>query len=110
MKDLGPLAFFLGIRVLRDRATRKLWLCQDSYIEKIATQFNVARKEAFRGNPLPTNELQPNPLQATADQIQWYQSSTGSVNYPAVITRPDIAKGASRLAEFLLNPSPHHQK
>ena len=39
MKDLGELKWFLGIRVLRDRAARKLWLCQDSYIEKIVNQY-----------------------------------------------------------------------
>jgi hypothetical protein len=33
MKDLGELKWFLGVRVVRDRPNRKLWLCQDSYIE-----------------------------------------------------------------------------
>jgi hypothetical protein len=33
----------------------------------------------------------------------------GSINYPAVITRPDVAKAASLLSEHLHNPSPAHQ-
>jgi len=36
IRALGDLQWFLGIRIVRDRPSRKLWLCQDSYIEKIA--------------------------------------------------------------------------
>ena len=39
MNDLGELQWFLGIRILRNRATQRLWLCQDSYIEKIASTY-----------------------------------------------------------------------
>ena len=37
-----------------------------------------------------------------------YQRKIGSVLYPAVITRPDIAFTAARLSSFLSNPSPDH--
>ena len=33
IKDLGELKWFLGVRVVRDRPNRKLWLCQDSYVD-----------------------------------------------------------------------------
>jgi Reverse transcriptase (RNA-dependent DNA polymerase) len=42
-KDLGDLKWFLGIRVIRDRPNRKLWLCQDAYINKIANKFNLTQ-------------------------------------------------------------------
>ena len=35
MKDLGPISFYLGIRVVRDRKARKVSLVQDAYINKI---------------------------------------------------------------------------
>ncbi|KAM4067341.1 reverse transcriptase (RNA-dependent DNA polymerase) [Hirsutella rhossiliensis] len=38
LTDQGEVSWFLGIRVIRDRDARKVWLCQDSYIDKIATQ------------------------------------------------------------------------
>jgi len=41
MRDLGELSWFLGIRVIRDRSQKKLWLCQDSYIKKIAATFHL---------------------------------------------------------------------
>jgi hypothetical protein len=36
IKDLGELNWILGIRVIRDRGQGKLWICQDSYVEKVA--------------------------------------------------------------------------
>jgi hypothetical protein len=32
----------------------------------------------------------------------------GSINFTAIITRPDIAKAHSKLSEFMQNPSPAH--
>ncbi|OAQ57580.1 polyprotein [Pochonia chlamydosporia 170] len=108
MKDLGELKWFLGIRVLRDRAARKLWLCQDSYIEKIVNQYGITKRDQFKGNLFPTNDLQRRKDKAKPDLVHRYQQKVGSVNYVAVITRPDIAKPISKLAEFLLNPSDQH--
>ena len=41
MTALGEIDWFLGIRVTRNKATRQLWLSQDSYIDKIAAKFNI---------------------------------------------------------------------
>ena len=37
-----------------------------------------------------------------------YQQKVGSILYATVIMRPDVAKTASKLSEFLQNPSPRH--
>ncbi len=37
-----------------------------------------------------------------------YQERIGSLIYPAVTTRPDIAQAASVLSQFNTNPSPEH--
>ncbi|PHH87415.1 hypothetical protein CDD83_8907 [Cordyceps sp. RAO-2017] len=110
MNDLGELKWFLGIRVLRDRTARKLWLCQDSYIEKIANQYRITQRDQFKGNLFPTNDLQPRGDQASPDLVHRYQQKVGSINYVAVITRPDIAKATAKLAEFLQNPSERHNQ
>jgi hypothetical protein len=39
-RDLEDLKWFLGVRVIRDRPNRKLWLYQDAYINKIASKFH----------------------------------------------------------------------
>ncbi|KAM4067438.1 reverse transcriptase (RNA-dependent DNA polymerase) [Hirsutella rhossiliensis] len=98
------------VAALKRKPNRKLWLCQDSYIERMVQRFDLERRDHFRGAPFPCNEVQPHTGQASPDQIQLYQSKVGSLNYAAAITRSDIAKPASKLAEFLNNPSEHHSK
>jgi hypothetical protein len=39
LKELGEINKFIGIRIIRDRPNRKLWICQDNYIEKIIHRF-----------------------------------------------------------------------
>jgi hypothetical protein len=41
IRDIGELKWFLGIRVVRDRARRRLWLCQDAYIAKMSAKFGL---------------------------------------------------------------------
>lgn len=40
LKDLGSITNFVGMRITRNRPNRKLWICQDAYIEKMAHQFH----------------------------------------------------------------------
>ena len=46
LREIGDLKWFLGIRVLRDRVYHKVWLCQDSYISKVARTFNLVYRKA----------------------------------------------------------------
>jgi hypothetical protein len=75
-KDLGELKWFLGIRILRDRTPENqcLWLCQDSYIEKIAKSFNLLDTTPEYKSPLTTKELISNTEQATAQEVHAYQA------------------------------------
>jgi hypothetical protein len=87
---IGDATHFLGIRIIRNRQERKLWLVQDSYIEKLADKFHITVTKTPK-TPLPLTELVPYDRQATPRQIHYYQQRVGSVNFAAVITRPDIA-------------------
>lgn len=60
------------------------------------------------GAPLPSEELVKSLTQAAPQEIFAYQHRVGSINFPAVITRPDIANAASKLSQFLTNPLKHH--
>jgi len=53
-------------------------------------------------------ELRPSVETASAQAVYQYQRRIGSLLYPAVITRPDIAVAGSKLSEFLTNPSSQH--
>jgi len=39
MREIGELKWFLGIRIVRDKALRKIWLYQDLYITKICNKY-----------------------------------------------------------------------
>jgi ribonuclease HI len=103
--------WFLGIRIIRDRPKRRLYLCQDSYIDKLAHRFHIDIAKFDKRTlqtPLSVESLQPYEGQASPSQIQGYQQRIGSVNFAAVMTRPDIAKASSALSQYLTNPSPKH--
>jgi hypothetical protein len=104
MKDMGEASWFLGIHILRDCPTQRLWLCQDSYMDKIAGKFN--QKDALRSHtPLAVDNLTPYDQTASPLSITGYQQKIGSLLYAAINTRLDIARICSRLAEFMRNPS-----
>ncbi|KAI2478966.1 Pol protein [Pyrenophora tritici-repentis] len=44
VRFLGELKWFLGIRVIRDRGQKKIWLMQDSFIDKVAAKYNIAQE------------------------------------------------------------------
>jgi Reverse transcriptase (RNA-dependent DNA polymerase) len=107
IRDLGELKWFLGIRVVRDRSRRRLWLCQDSYMEAIAARFNLTTDKP-PATPIGMHQLVANEDIADHATTHLYQRKIGSALYPAVITRPDIAFTAAKLSSFLSNPSPDH--
>jgi hypothetical protein len=41
MKDLGEVAYILGIKIYRDRLKRLIGLSQDTYIDKVLKRFNM---------------------------------------------------------------------
>ena len=43
MKDLGPIKQIIGMKISRDRKKGKLWLSQESYIEKVLNRFNMSK-------------------------------------------------------------------
>src|SRR5579862_4120069 len=58
LRKLGEAEHFLGIQILQDRSQRKLWLIQDSYIDKIAVKYNITVDKPPK-TPLPSTELVP---------------------------------------------------
>ena len=111
MRHLGEIEWFLGIRITRDRSIRQVRLCQDSYVDKLMTKFNVAMTNRAPGAPLRNVEpLVKNTTQASPQDIHAYQQIVGFINFAAITTRADIAFSASKLSEFLTNPSKHHQE
>jgi hypothetical protein len=104
----NDLQWFLGIEVLRDRKRRLIWLSQSAYIEKISQLVDDTNKGLAAQTPMRSIELLPRDDIALAPEITKYQKKVRSILYAAVITRPDVAFAASRLARFLTNPGLAH--
>jgi hypothetical protein len=54
MKDLGPARQILGMKISRDRKNGRLWLSQESYIEKVLDRFNMSKAKPA-SSPLAGN-------------------------------------------------------
>lgn len=106
----GNAKHFLGIRIIRNREERKLWLAQDSYIGKLVEKFNI-RLDKIQKTPLPLG-IDWSPWDGTAalNEISTYQQRVGSLGFSACTTRPDISKAVSLLSGALQNPSPEKSK
>ena len=113
MKDLGSTKQILGMRISRDRKNRKLWLSQESYIEKVLERFNMSKAKAVC-SPLaghlklslkqcPTSEKDMKEMRKVP-----YASVVGSLMYVMVYTRPDIAHAIGVVNRFLTNPRKEH--
>lgn len=111
IRALGNLEFFCGIRVIRDREEGQIWLCQDSYVDKLREKFQPPKGWSTKPitTPLPLEELVPaEKYTANPATSLRYSQIVGSIGYIANATRPDLAKAHCKLAEFLVNPTVEH--
>ena len=80
----------------------------DAYIAKLVKIYNID----ITGRPpktlLPLEELMAYDGENNPFYTHKYRQHMGAVSYPASTTRPDIARPASKLLEFLINLGPKH--
>ena len=113
MKDFGPAKKILGIRIERDRASKKLYMSQEQYIEKVLERFNMSKAKVV-SSPLAShfklnNRHNPSTDKEKEDMIKvLYASVVGSLMYVMVCTRLDIAYVVGVVSRFLSNPGRHH--
>jgi hypothetical protein len=106
---LCKLSWFLGIRVVHNEKQGKVWLVQDSFINKVAANFKLQTKSGrYPATPLNKGYLSPSDDEPNAAHTKEFWSLTGSPAFISCIIRPDIAKAHSVLAQHLQNPSQKH--
>nr|KYP42640.1 Retrovirus-related Pol polyprotein from transposon TNT 1-94 [Cajanus cajan] len=109
MKDLGAAKKILGISIKE----KKLWLSQEHYIKKVLQRFQMENSKVV-GTPLaahfklsvkqsPSNEAEKTYMSKVP-----YVYAVGSLMYPMVCTRPDVAYVVGTVSRFLSNPSREH--
>ncbi|GAU50368.1 hypothetical protein TSUD_284660 [Trifolium subterraneum] len=113
MKDLGAAKQILGIRIMRDRKEKKLWMSQEHYIKRVLQRFQMENSKAV-STPLDTHfklssQQSPSSEDETFDMKRVpYASAVVSLMYAMVCTRPDIAHVVGTVSRFLSNPGREH--
>ena len=113
MKDLGSTKQILGMKISCDRKKMKLWLSQESYIEKVLEIFNMSKVKTIC-SPL-AGHLKLNSKQCPTSEKDMkkmskvpYASVVGSLMYAIFCTRPNIAHAVGVVSRFLTNPGKEH--
>jgi len=109
--DNGPVNYFLGFNVIRDRTRRRLVISQEHYVEALLERFDMTNSNPVR-TPLPASFT---PRIATDQEFSdvkhlEYPKLAGSILYLSTITRPDIAYAAGLLARYISKWSMEHFK
>ncbi|KAG8478386.1 hypothetical protein CXB51_028195 [Gossypium anomalum] len=115
MKDLGQAKKILGIEILRDKKTSKLYLSQKGYIEKVLCRFNIQSAKPV-STPLAAHFRLSSALSPQSnDEIEYmshvpYSSEVGSLMYVIDCSRPDLSYAISAVSRYMVNPNKEHWK
>ena len=113
IKDLGEANHILGMRIVRDREKKVLFLSQSEYIGKVIMRFNMEGGKV-RSTPLASYvklSLSDCPT-SDAERVNMakvpYSSAVGSLMYAMICTRPDIAHAVGVVSRYMSNPGKKH--
>ena len=108
INDFGPIDFYLGIHIQRDRTTRRLYLSQQDYAMKVVRDAGMhSCNPASTPMSNKTILLSTSTLLAESDKKR-YQRVIGSLLYLMQATRPDLAFAVIRLSQFASSPCQAH--
>jgi hypothetical protein len=113
MKDLGHVAYILGIKIYRDRSKRLIGLSQDAYINKILNRFNLQdSKKGFlpmsHGITLSKKQCPSEPDEQERMRVIPYASAIGSTMYAMLFTRSDVSSALSATSRYQSNCGEAH--
>ena len=106
MKDLGPIHWFLGLEIIRDRARHLINVSQTRYVSDIINHFGFTNAHPI-STPIAIN-FRPSQLNSAKVNVHNYQSQIGSIMYAMLGTRPDIAYAVGALSQYSANPGADH--
>ncbi|CAI7865162.1 unnamed protein product [Closterium sp. NIES-53] len=112
MRDLGPVTYYLGMHVDRDRAKGTIHLHQEKYVKGLVESFGMGDSKPV-GTPLATGfSCLTGEEESTIDEaeVKRFHSLVGSLIYAAVSTRTDLANAAGVLGRVVSNPHTEHMR
>jgi hypothetical protein len=106
VKDIGHLAFFLGVEV--KSTSSGMVLSQRKYIQDLFTRTNMLTSKGVSTPMLPAEKLQiKGGTLLSPKDTTWYRSVVGALQY-LLLTRPDIAFSVNRVCQFMAAPTSDH--
>lgn len=104
MKDLGPLSYFLGISVTRNRNT--MFLSQQSYANDIISRAGMQSCNSV-STPVDTNSKLSATTGSPFHDPTMYRSLAGALQY-LTFTRPDISYAVQQVCMHMHAPTTNH--
>jgi hypothetical protein len=108
MTDLGEISYILGMHVTRDREAGRIKLSQQKYIKEILERFGKSDVRPI-STPVLANEHLIK-LSSPEVDVKSYQRALGTIMYPMLGTRPDLAYAVGALGRHAANPGEDHQR
>lgn len=100
--DGGPVNYFLGINIHRNRAAKLLYLSQEHYLESLLARFNMTSSQPVKTTlPSGFKPTTPSDEDFQAARHLDFPAMAGGILYAATITRPDLAYAAGLLCRFI---------
>jgi hypothetical protein len=113
VNDLGEASEFLGMRIVRDRRNKSIFITQPGYTSDVLSRFNMSNAKPVATPLNPAVKLSADmgggkqgELLDTAKYP--YRALIGSVMYLMICTRPDIAAAVGTLSRFMESPRLGH--
>ena len=111
--DHGPIGWFLGFQIKRDRKNKTLSINQHSYIENLAEKFQLTNAKPVQTPIEPGTQYSVEQCPTTPNQVAkmkgiHYSEAIGSILWPAVKSRPNIVYTTGILSQFIQNPGYAH--
>ena len=113
MKDLGEVAYILGIKIYRDGSKRLIGLSQSTYIDKVLNRFSM--QDSKRGFLPMSHDISLSKTQCPMTQDERdrmskipYASAIGSIMYAMLCTRPDVSYALSTTSRYQSDPGESH--
>jgi hypothetical protein len=110
VKDLGPLHYFLGVKLVHNTENQTIWLRQPTYTQQVLEQVGMSNAKYTK---TPVNlgvKLCKGTDTSEYFDSELYQPTVGKLLYLAIRTRPDIAFAVSSVARYTAEPTVDHWK
>ncbi|CAI7872963.1 unnamed protein product [Closterium sp. NIES-53] len=104
LREISPVAKYLGLEIVRDMPARKLWLHQQNYADKLRRCF-IDEEQPGHISKTPVSIDAYAKLTFDDEEMQEreeeYRQKVGSLQFTAMTTRPNIAFACSKLGSGL---------